>query len=51
MFFCLSEAVLASEAILPSPLQAVEGAVDRLEAIIGHPLRTYEDFGKEATVG
>ncbi|NVL32189.1 NmrA family NAD(P)-binding protein, partial [Pseudomonas syringae pv. actinidiae] len=32
-------------------MQAVEGTVDRLEAIIGHPLRTYEGFVKEVTVG
>ena len=29
-------------------MQAAEGTVDRLEAIIGHPLRTYEDFVREA---
>ncbi|MDU8501307.1 NmrA/HSCARG family protein [Pseudomonas syringae] len=37
--------------IQTSGMQAVEGTVDRLEAIIGHPLRTYEDFVKEAIVG
>jgi uncharacterized protein YbjT (DUF2867 family) len=29
-------------------MQANEGTVERLEAIIGHPLRTYEDFVREA---
>ena len=29
-------------------MQAADGTVDRLEAIIGHPLRTYEDFVREA---
>ncbi|TPG92140.1 NmrA/HSCARG family protein [Pseudomonas caspiana] len=29
-------------------MQAAEGTVDRLQAIIGHPLRTYEDFVREA---
>lgn len=32
-------------------MQAAEGTVDRLEAIIGHPLRTYEDFVHEAIAG
>ncbi|KAF2394226.1 NmrA/HSCARG family protein [Pseudomonas frederiksbergensis] len=32
-------------------MQATEGTVDRLEAIIGHPLRSYEDFVREATAG
>ena len=32
-------------------MQAADGAVDRLEAIIGHPLRTYEDFVREAIAG
>ncbi|MCK9815514.1 NmrA family transcriptional regulator [Pseudomonas chlororaphis] len=32
-------------------MQAAEGTVDRLEAIIGHPLRTYEDFVREAIAG
>ncbi|AHL34524.1 NmrA family transcriptional regulator [Pseudomonas brassicacearum] len=32
-------------------MQAAEGAVGRLEAIIGHPLRTYEDFVREAIAG
>lgn len=29
-------------------MQAAEGTVERLQAIIGHPLRTYEDFVREA---
>jgi hypothetical protein len=29
-------------------MQAADGTVDRLEVIIGHPLRTYEDFVREA---
>ncbi len=29
-------------------MQAADGTVDRLEAIIGHPLRTYENFVREA---
>jgi len=29
-------------------MHAADGTVDRLEAIIGHPLRTYEDFVREA---
>ncbi|MCS3416394.1 uncharacterized protein YbjT (DUF2867 family) [Pseudomonas sp. BIGb0450] len=29
-------------------MQAADGTVERLEAIIGHPLRTYEDFVREA---
>ncbi|WHS62570.1 NmrA/HSCARG family protein [Pseudomonas sp. G2-4] len=32
-------------------MQAAEGTVDRLEAIIGHPLRTYEDFVQQAIAG
>jgi len=32
-------------------MQAAEGTVGRLEAIIGHPLRTYEDFVHEAIAG
>ncbi|MBT2374186.1 NmrA/HSCARG family protein [Pseudomonas fluorescens] len=32
-------------------MQATEGTVGRLEAIIGHPLRTYEDFVHEAIAG
>ncbi|ROM72464.1 NmrA family transcriptional regulator [Pseudomonas brassicacearum] len=32
-------------------MQAAEGTVDRLEAVIGHPLRTYEDFVHEAIAG
>lgn len=32
-------------------MQAADGTVDRLEAIIGHPLRTYEDFVREAIAG
>ncbi|GAB0077783.1 NmrA/HSCARG family protein [Pseudomonas syringae pv. tomato] len=32
-------------------MQAAEGAVERLEAIIGHPLRSYEGFVREATAG
>ncbi|MDR6957834.1 uncharacterized protein YbjT (DUF2867 family) [Pseudomonas brassicacearum] len=32
-------------------MQAAEGAVGRLEAIVGHPLRTYEDFVHEAIAG
>ncbi len=30
-------------------MQAAEGTVDRLQTIIGRPLRTYEDFIREAT--
>ena len=30
-------------------MQAREGTVERLEAIIGHPLRTYETFVREST--
>ena len=29
-------------------MHAAEGTVERLETIIGHPLRTYEDFVREA---
>ena len=29
-------------------MQGADGTVERLEAIIGHPLRTYEDFVREA---
>lgn len=32
-------------------MQAAEGTVDRLETILGHPLRTYEDFVREAIAG
>lgn len=32
-------------------MRATEGTVDRLETIIGHPLRSYEDFVREATAG
>jgi len=32
-------------------MQASEGAERRLESIIGHPLRTYEDFVREALAG
>ena len=32
-------------------MQAADGTVDRLEAVIGHPLRTYEDFVREAIAG
>jgi hypothetical protein len=32
-------------------MQAVAGTVERLEAIAGHPLRTYEDFVREAIAG
>jgi uncharacterized protein YbjT (DUF2867 family) len=32
-------------------MQAVSGTVERLEAIAGHPLRTYEDFVREAIAG
>ncbi|ROM61884.1 NmrA family transcriptional regulator [Pseudomonas brassicacearum] len=32
-------------------MQAAEGTVGRLEAIVGHPLRTYEDFVHEAIAG
>ncbi|RMO53134.1 hypothetical protein ALQ29_02721 [Pseudomonas marginalis pv. marginalis] len=28
-------------------MHAVEGTVEMLEALIGHPLRTYEDFVRE----
>lgn len=30
-------------------MQATEGTVARLEAILGHPMRTYEDFVRELT--
>jgi len=30
-------------------MQAAEGTVARLEAILGHPMRTYEDFVRELT--
>ena len=30
-------------------MQAAEGAIARLESILGHPLRTYENFVREAT--
>lgn len=30
-------------------MQAAQGTVSRLEVIMGHPLRTYEDFVREAT--
>jgi len=30
-------------------MQGATGAVSRLEAILGRPLRTYADFVKEAT--
>lgn len=30
-------------------MQAAEGSVERLQAILGHPLRTYEAFVREAT--
>jgi hypothetical protein len=29
-------------------MQATEGTVEQLQTIIGHPLRTYEDFVREA---
>jgi uncharacterized protein YbjT (DUF2867 family) len=29
-------------------MQAAEGTVERLQTIVGHPLRTYEDFVREA---
>jgi uncharacterized protein YbjT (DUF2867 family) len=29
-------------------MQAAEGTIEQLQAIIGHPLRTYEDFVREA---
>ncbi|CAH0149684.1 hypothetical protein SRABI112_00657 [Pseudomonas mediterranea] len=32
-------------------MQAAEGSVERLLALIGHPLRTYEDFVREALAG
>jgi len=32
-------------------MQAAEGSVERLQAILGHPLRTYEAFVREATAG
>jgi uncharacterized protein YbjT (DUF2867 family) len=32
-------------------MQAAEGTVERLQAILGRPLRTYEDFVREATGG
>jgi uncharacterized protein YbjT (DUF2867 family) len=30
-------------------MQAAEGTVERLQSILGHPLRTYENFVREAT--
>jgi uncharacterized protein YbjT (DUF2867 family) len=32
-------------------MQAAEGTVERLQAMLGRPLRTYEDFVREATGG
>lgn len=32
-------------------MQAAEGSVERLQAILGHPLRTYEAFVREAAAG
>jgi len=32
-------------------MQAAEGTVERLQTLIGHPLRTYEDFVREAVAG
>ena len=32
-------------------MQAAEGTVERLQAILGRPLRTYEDFVREAVAG
>ena len=32
-------------------MQAAEGTVERLQAILGRPLRTYEDFVREAIAG
>lgn len=32
-------------------MQAAEGTVERLQAILGRPLRTYEDFVREVVAG
>ncbi|AZF10828.1 Oxidoreductase [Pseudomonas sp. R2-37-08W] len=42
---------LMMAAIQTFGMHAAEGTVERLEAIIGHPLRAYEDFVREATAG
>ncbi|CAN1600765.1 NmrA/HSCARG family protein [Pseudomonas mediterranea] len=42
---------LMMEGIQTFGMQAPEGTVERLQALIGHPLRTYEDFVREALAG
>ncbi|UVL86582.1 NmrA family NAD(P)-binding protein [Pseudomonas sp. B21-028] len=42
---------LMMEGIQAFGMQAPEGTVERLQALIGHPLRTYEDFVREALAG
>jgi uncharacterized protein YbjT (DUF2867 family) len=42
---------LMMAAIQTFGMHAAEDTVERLEAIIGHPLRAYEDFVREATAG
>lgn len=32
-------------------MQAAEGTAEQLQALIGHPLRTYEDFVRESVAG
>ncbi|CAI8984253.1 NAD(P)H dehydrogenase (quinone) [Pseudomonas sp. IT-194MI4] len=39
---------LMMEGIQKFGMQATEGTVEQLQTIIGHPLRTYEDFVREA---
>ncbi|CDF93628.1 putative secreted protein [Pseudomonas sp. SHC52] len=42
---------LMMEGIQTLGMQAAEGTVERLQALIGHPLRTYEAFVREAVAG
>lgn len=42
---------LMMEGIQTFGMQAAEGTVERLQALIGHPLRTYEAFVREAVAG
>ncbi|MDU9027725.1 NmrA family NAD(P)-binding protein [Pseudomonas mediterranea] len=42
---------LMMEGIQMFGMQAAEGSVERLKTLIGHPLRTYEDFVREALAG
>lgn len=32
-------------------MQSAEGTLEQLQALIGHPLRTYEDFVRESVAG